>query len=96
MAPRLDDQPTPKDKLAGRLLLDLDIDNGLVGLVDDRFVGDFHGLEETKVADPLTRAAQLGGVEGIPLDQQISRRITSSRVRIAFILMRCTKTRGPS
>ena len=59
---------TTDRKRAGRLFLHLDIDDHLVV---GRSLGllDLHLLEESEVAQPLTRAAESGGVEGIALGQ---------------------------
>ena len=55
-------------QIAGRLLLDRDTDEGLVGRAAPLGL-DVDGPEKAEVADALARSAQLGGVEGVALDQ---------------------------
>ena len=55
-------------QLAGGSLLDLDVDNRPIRRLA-RNVGDVNFLEVPEVSDPLARAAELGGVERIALDQ---------------------------
>src|SRR5208282_2818084 len=56
----------PEGEVAGRFLLDIHVDHGLVrrAALD---VGDGDLLEEVEVLDALLRALHLGGVEGVAL-----------------------------
>src|SRR5436190_1891476 len=58
----------PERQFAGRLLLDLDRDDGAVRR-RAWAVGDLHLLEEPEVLDTLLGAVHLVGVEGVALDE---------------------------
>src|SRR6185312_4874922 len=55
-------------EFAGRLLLDIDMDDRLVRRAA-LGVGDIDLFEEAEIVEPLLRAMQLGRIEGVALDQ---------------------------
>ncbi len=66
------DRARPTDaegQLAGGFLGHIDLDNGPVRRRVGGHIGDLRLVEEIQILDAFARTAQLGGIEGVALDQ---------------------------